>query len=126
MKKLLLVILILLMATPCFAYRVDNVQTERASSVTGGTVKIIYPYTAVALYHTSVPSYRVTLRALNTNVNDIRVGGSAVSSDSVGLVLGHGVATTSNTVTIDVNDASSIYINSNRVNEGVSYLIEKR
>lgn len=122
MRKFFVLICILFITVPAFAYRIDSVlQEPYGSNVSGGTVTMALPKTAKALSSVSVPIYEVTIRAASSNAQEVYIGNSAVSGSTIGLNLAHASSSTGNTVTIRVDDLSKIYINSIWV-QSVNYI----
>jgi len=126
MRILLVLVLALVLCSPIMAqqYRVDNVMVERATSVSGGTVSCNTANVATPLSTTSVPIFRVTLRSDASSNSDTFVGNSQVGPSSRGLQLGHGTATTSNSVVIEVDNLSDVYINCASAAKKVNYIAE--
>jgi hypothetical protein len=88
------------------------------TQVISGQVNVTTAGTAVALGTTN-DIISVVIKAKSSNTGNIYVGGSNVSSSN-GLILSAGDA-----VSLDINNLSSVYIDSDVNGEGVSYLALK-
>jgi len=91
-----------------------------AGSLTDGRKTVTAAGTAVPLTATSTPANEVAITALSTNTGVVVVGGSTVKAKAEerrGQPLSAG-----QTVSLDIRDLSSVYIDSTVSGEGVSWM----
>lgn len=95
---------------------VDVTSVPLASTVRNGKKAVTTAGSAVALAASTTLTHSVTIRALHANTNMIYVGDSSVDSTN-GYVLDAG-----ETVTLQIANLSTVYIDSDTNGEGVTYL----
>ena len=104
-------------------YTALGASTEYISGLSGGRKVNVTGGTRVQLSSTEAPCNAIIIQALRSNVGNVAVGGSDVSisvGSENGLVLAPG-----QTITLNVNNITRIWIDAANNTEGVNYLLIK-
>ena len=91
-------------------------QLQALSSIGSGQKDVTTAGTAEPLSSTSIPCRAIAIKAKSTNTGNIYVGDSSVSS-STGFILRG-----SESITLDIDDVSKVYIDADVDGEGVSFI----
>lgn len=117
MLKKIFILLGILILTTSFVFAQGSMYQEPGSSVESGKTTVNVAGTAVPLASSETRVLSVSIAWLPDNGrNKVYVGDSTVTSSN-GIQISSG-----SVLTLQVNDLSKVYINSDRVGDGVSWI----